>query len=152
MDYLLDTNVLLVYVRGSVPSRKLEEDLKILTGDNRVVLSVVSVGEIKSLAIQNHWGDRKIAKLDALLNRFLIADINVEEIIDRYAEIDAFSQGKWPGKKADFTSKNMGKNDLWIAATGSVLNLVLITADGDFDHLDKEYLILRKVNFKDYLG
>ena len=36
----------------------------------------------------------------------------------------------------------MGKNDLWIAATSSVYDLVLVTTDKDFDHLDKEYLQL----------
>lgn len=151
MDYLLDTNILLVYVRGNLQARNLEKDLRILTGENRVVISVVSEGEIKSLAIQNNWGSRKLAKLEELLNRFLIADINVEELIDKYAEIDAYSQGKLPGKKVNFSSKNMGKNDLWIAATGNVLNLVLITADGDFDHLEPEYLVLKKVDFDNYL-
>jgi tRNA(fMet)-specific endonuclease VapC len=31
----------------------------------------------------------------------------------------------------------MGKNDLWIAATASVLKAILLTTDHDFDHLDK---------------
>lgn len=30
----------------------------------------------------------------------------------------------------------MGKNDLWIAATTSVLKAKLLTTDNDFDHLD----------------
>jgi tRNA(fMet)-specific endonuclease VapC len=39
----------------------------------------------------------------------------------------------------------MGKNDLWIAATASVLNIPLITTDNDFIHLDKTFLTLIKV-------
>lgn len=40
----------------------------------------------------------------------------------------------------------MGKNDLWIAATASVLNLELLTTDSDFDHLGGKYLKLNKIN------
>ncbi len=43
------------------------------------------------------------------------------------------------------TPGNMGKNDLWIAATASVLNLELLTTDSDFDHLDGEFIKLRKI-------
>jgi tRNA(fMet)-specific endonuclease VapC len=34
----------------------------------------------------------------------------------------------------------MGKNDLWIAATAKVLGGVLLTTDGDFDHLNPSAL------------
>ncbi len=34
----------------------------------------------------------------------------------------------------------MGKNDLWIAATASVLNAHLLVIDHDFDHLDGVFL------------
>ena len=83
-----------------------------------------------------------------LLESFIVADINVEEIIERYAEIDAFSQGKLIDKTAKFSAKNMGKNDVWIAATASVLDIILITTDKDFNHLDKEYLNLKLIDLK----
>lgn len=150
MDYLLDTNILLIYARGNNLTEKIEEDLKLLTGDNQLVISVVSVGEIKSLAIKNNWGSKKIQKLARLLSKFIVADINVEKITDRYAEIDAYSQGKLPRKKGKFSSRNMGKNDLWIAATGSVLQIVVVTTDGDFDHLAEEYIKLKKININNY--
>ena len=38
------------------------------------------------------------------------------------------------------SSRNMGKNDLWIAAAASVLNAKLLTTDKDFDHLNEEFL------------
>jgi len=151
MDYLLDTNILLVYVRADQVARAIEKDLKLMTGNHNLTTSIVSVGEIKSIAIKNKWGNRKIKRLEDLLENFLVADINVEEIVDRYAEVDAYSQGKLPGEKVDFSSRNMGKNDLWIAATGSVLKMVLITTDGDFDHLGGKYLKIKKLNLKNYL-
>ena len=83
-----------------------------------------------------------------LLESFIVADINVEEIIERYAEIDAFSQGKLIDKTAKFSAKNMGKNDVWIADTASVLDIILITTDKDFNHLDKDYLNLKLIDLK----
>ena len=64
---------------------------------------------------------------------------NVEEIIDKYAEIDAYSQGKLPDTKVDFSARNMGKNDLWIAATTKLIEAELITTDKDFEHLDNKF-------------
>lgn len=106
----------------------------------------MSLGEIRSIAKQHNWGKRKIVALENIISDFLIADINVETIIERYAEIDAYSQGKLDGKKTIFPSRNMGKNDLWIAATASVFDLELLTTDKDFEHLDKEYLKLNRID------
>ena len=39
----------------------------------------------------------------------------------------------------------MGKEDLWIAATASVLNAILITTDKDFQHLDNEFIKLEYI-------
>ena len=78
--------------------------------------------------------------LDEILNSLIIADINSEDVIDRYAEIDAFSQGKLKDAPLPMTTRNMGKNDLWIAATASVINATLLTTDKDFEHLHEEYV------------
>jgi len=94
MNYFLDTNILLIYLRDNERSRQVESELNLLSKANNLVISVVSVGEIKSIAKKNNWGTRKIKKLNEMLQDFLIADINTEDIIERYAEIDAFSQGK----------------------------------------------------------
>ena len=150
MNFILDTNLVLVYLRDNDLSRKIEQDLKLLSGEHNLIISVVSVGELKSLAIQNQWGEKKIKSLLHTLSSFLITDINTEEILDRYAEIDAFSQGKLEGKKVNFSSRNMGKNDLWIAATASIYHLELLTTDNDFQHLNDEYLKLRLIQLARY--
>lgn len=64
------------------------------------------------------------------------------DLIDRYAEIDAYSQGKLADKPlpGGMSSRNMGKNDIWIAATASVTKSVLVTTDTDFEHLNGVYL------------
>ena|GEM_PF-5103103 len=62
-----------------------------------------------------------------------------------YAEIDAYSQGKLKERPLGTTPRNMGKNDLWIAASASVLNLTLVTTDQDFDHLSPSFLELQRL-------
>lgn len=42
------------------------------------------------------------------------------------------------------SSRNMGKNDLWIAAIASVFDMTLLTTDADFNHLNNHFL---KVEF-----
>lgn len=80
--------------------------------------------------------------MENILNRLIIVDVNSEDVIERYAEIDAYSQNRLKGKPLGVSARNMGKNDLWIAATASLINAKLITTDNDFNHLHKVYLDL----------
>jgi tRNA(fMet)-specific endonuclease VapC len=141
MDYLWDTNILIHFVRNSETYQNLDEKHRFFEAGNRTFISVVSVGEIYSLAIQLDWGQRKIVELQNILARLSHYPIN-DEIILAYAQIDAFSQGKL--KKSPLpkgiTARNMGKNDIWIAATASVLQMPLLTLDNDFVHLSPTYL------------
>jgi predicted nucleic acid-binding protein len=38
----------------------------------------------------------------------------------------------------------MGKNDLWIAATAHAMDAMLLTTDGDFDHLHNVFFEVQK--------
>ena len=150
MNYFLDTNLLLVYIRNNLPAKRIEQDLQLFDGTHNLITSVVSVGELRSIAKQNKWGSRRIQEMEDVLSDFLVADINSEDVLERYAEVDAFSQGKLAGTKSEFSSRNMGKNDLWIAATASVLQAELFTTDRDFEHLSDKYLKLRTIRLEDY--
>lgn len=150
MDYLLDTNIILIYTRDNPMTERLEADLELFNETHRLFASIVSVAEIRSIAFQNNYGERRIAHLENLLQKFSIIDINHEDILERYVEIDAFSQGKHPRLRSEFSARNMGKNDLWIAATSSVYGLTLITTDKDFEHLDTVFLEVRRVDLRDY--
>lgn len=147
MDYLLDANIVLSYLRQSKLTDKIDNQYAPLSEENTPIISVVSIGEIKSIAIQNNWGKKRTDLLALFLTQFLIADINVESIIDKYAEIDAFSQDKLPENPLWITARNMGKNDLWIAATASILGAKLLTTDNDFEHLNGKYLEIEIVQF-----
>lgn len=67
-----------------------------------------------------------------------ILDTNILLIYLRDKNISQTINDKLLGE----SSRNIGKNDLWIAATASVLNIPLITTDKDFLHLDKIFLKL----------
>lgn len=135
MPIFIDTNIIIELLRegGEAVSAYINHKKE------AVYVSYASAAEVKSFAIQNNWGALKLAKLQALLNSFVILELQGDAILNAYVEIDTFSQGEnktIPSK----LSQNMGKNDLWIAATASVLELTLITTDKDFDHLNGVFL------------
>jgi tRNA(fMet)-specific endonuclease VapC len=150
MNYLLDTNIVLIYTRGSALAEEIDNKYNLFDSSNDLYISVVTVAELKSIIIQRNYGEKKIRILEDLMQNFSIIDINITEILDRYAEIDAYSQGKLMGKKGDFTARNMGKNDLFIAATSSVYDLILITTDNDFNHLTPEYIKVEKIDIEKF--
>jgi len=148
MNYLLDTNIVLLSIRSEHFRHFLLE--KYFSTTQIPIISVVSIGELRSLAIRNDWGENKWLKMSKILDSFLVSDIHSEDIIQRYAEIDAFSQGKTK-LNVSFSAKNMEKNDLWIAATTSILSATLLTTDKDFDHLNDIFLKVERIDYKNIL-
>jgi predicted nucleic acid-binding protein len=144
--YVLDTNILVGYIRDAPYSRFIDDKFAPFEGDNFALVSIVTHGELFSLAYQLGWGKKKRAHLRSQLSEVSVLNIDYTEIIDCYAEIDAYSQGKLKGKPLGTSSRNMGKNDLWIAATASVTEASLLTTDKDFNHLDGEYLDVQYVD------
>lgn len=141
---VLDTNMLLIRLRNTNKWQYLEDFYQF--GNPSVVLAIssVSIGELLSIAVRNNWGSRKLEMLEKLLQEFLIIPVDSDELYEMYAQIDAFSQGKSAYKyKVLFSARNMGKNDLWIAATAALLNAELLTTDKDFTHLNGVFLTLQ---------
>src|SRR5690606_3254034 len=115
-----------------------------------IIVSVVTKAELESFIGQNSWGKPKIEKLNTILEEISYIDIsNADQLlIDSYTEIDAFSKRKTMDKRVALlkgSSKKMGKNDLWIAATAYSLDIPLMTTDGDFDHLNKTLMDIIKI-------
>jgi tRNA(fMet)-specific endonuclease VapC len=140
---LLDTNILVQLSKDSA-LRLLERVVN--PDDHELYISIASIAEIKSIALQNLWGGRKWQIIDRVLDEAVIIEIN-EDLANTYAEIDAFSQRRNPAYN-DYlfkTPRNMGKNDLWIAATGALLGLQLVTTDTDFNHLHQVFLDVRLI-------
>jgi tRNA(fMet)-specific endonuclease VapC len=129
--YLLDTNVLVHYVRASEVWTRVRDKYQPLTTDPRPVVSVVSVGEIRSLALQWKWGAKKLDQMDYALGFFKILTIHEPDLIRAYATIDAYCEE---------SGQPLGKNDVWIAATAGVTGAHLLTTDRDFDRLAPRFL------------
>jgi tRNA(fMet)-specific endonuclease VapC len=134
--YLLDTNILVLLMRGKEAGIAIDSAFGLRRGMGRCVISVVTVGEMKSFARKRGWGSQKLADLDRLLGQLVQLNINHGSIIDAYAEIDSLSEQG---------GRQMGKNDLWIAATAKVSGATLLTTDGDFDHLAGTHIIRIKI-------
>ena len=144
MNYLWDTNILVHYIRDSDKYHDWRTHFKFFEEGNNVFLSVINIGEIESLAYQLNWGASRRQRLQEIIKDIQLIGI-YEEIIHAYAEIDAFSQGKLAGRPLRLTPRNMGKNDIWLAATAHIGQFKFITTDNDFNHLDKQYIQLLKV-------
>ena len=138
MRIIYDTNILLQILRDGQSSNKIQSVFDLCDAEESICL--VTLAEIRSLSIQFRWGAIRRAKMEELLFRLVILDINVPEIIDRYVEIDCYSKGKHLTRAGNFSAIKMGKNDLWIAATASVYECKLLTTDLDFGHLRDEFI------------
>ena len=121
---VFDTNVVIAHVRRyqRLPAR--------------AVLPFVVAGELKAFALKTNWGYQRVSFLEHILDEYPIAVIG-QVLPDIYARLDAYSQGKLLGQPLPkgMSARNMGKNDLWIAATALDLDMPLHTVDNDFDHL-----------------
>ena len=129
--YLLDTNIPVHLVRGDAVGEHIRTLYTPALLEPRPLISIVTEGELRSLAYQFRWGKSKVEQALFYLSYFKRVSIDQAEIYEAYAAIDAYSVSM--GYK-------MGKNDLWIAATAHVTEACILTTDRDFDHLDPMFL------------
>lgn len=150
MQYLvLDTCIILHILRNKVTGQAVMNWLSSLASMPVIVISVVTRAELESLKVQQGWGTARCNALNAFLAQVTYVDISHADtaLLAAYAQIDAYSKGKGnnpAGNKKPGSANTMGKNDLWIAATAHVLGTTLVTADGDFDHLNGTFLTVKK--------
>ncbi|MEM6299198.1 MAG: type II toxin-antitoxin system VapC family toxin [Bacteroidota bacterium] len=150
MDYLLDTNIVIIYSKSKDLASQIEKDYQLFVEENNLAISIVSLAEINSIIHQFRIGDKRRSGIDKILDKTTKLDISYDDILQKYEEIDAYSQGRYQSKTSNFTAINMGKNDLWIAATASAFDLTLVTTDKDFMHLEGEFLNLIFVDLNKY--
>lgn len=143
--YILDTSILLHYIRQSPLSARIENELQLMSQDVVPLVAAVSIGEIEGFVQRRNWGDKKINILKKLLSRILVVDIagQDEKLMRAYATLNNYSQNWLPDKPLG-RSVSIGQNDLWIAAVARVANAELITADGDFDHFNGTWFGVHK--------
>jgi tRNA(fMet)-specific endonuclease VapC len=144
MNLLFDTNIL-IFINRTKDEDKIRDFLN--PNGNDIYISYTSIAEVESFALQNNWSKNKIHRFNHFIDEARTIQID-DVLLKTYVDIDAFSQRKHPNytNYSFETPRNMGKHDLWIAATASILNLTLVTTDKDFDHLNEEFLKVRFIN------
>ncbi len=135
-NYVLDTGVLIGYVRGAPYAAYVEKKFSPSTAPNLATISTVSIGELYSFALRRNWGPTKQAGLATLLRSIPATPVAHQTILQKFSEIDAFNHRQHPSLPLPVSGHTMGDNDIWVAATASVLNANLLTTDHDFDHLN----------------
>ncbi|MEM6396202.1 MAG: PIN domain-containing protein [Bacteroidota bacterium] len=140
MRYVLDTNVLVHHVRSDATMSYLEDTYNPFGAENMAIISIATVAEILALAKQFGWGRSKNETIQDLFNGAIITEIRSTDLIEAYVEIDSFSHDVHDKYDLDTSHRNMGKNDIWIAATAMVTDSILLTSDADFNHLNGKFL------------
>ena len=133
---ILDTNILVHYVRDDLMWSQIRVEYQLLLVEPTPIISIVSAGELRSLAQQWNWGRAKRDRMEFALGYFRIVPLDTPEQVSIYAEIDNCCLAR---------GRVMGKNDLWIATTAALTDARLLTTDCDFDLLDTVFLNLELV-------
>ena len=100
---ILDSNILLHYVRQNPLAEEIERRYRLMAANPPPLISVVSEGELRALALQLVWGTQRRQRLENLFNYFRIIPLPFAQIVDAFAEIDDFSRRNGVA---------MGKNDV----------------------------------------
>ena len=120
---LLDTNILIYWFRGKARSKALAALYDLGDRKDRPWVSVISLGEARSLTRKWDWSPTKVQLLINMLRELPVLDIYHESVIEAYAEIDHFSRK---------SGQPMSQNDLWIAALCVQWGIPLLTRDRHF--------------------
>ena len=137
MLFLLDTNILLAFIRLGLLGLYLDATYRLYTLQPSPLVSIVTEAELRALALKHNWGPEKMASLQRLLNPLQIVPLPFRNIVEAYATIDVFCERH---------GYALGKNDIWIAATANVTGATLLTTDRDFEPLHGRYLQCAWVN------
>lgn len=130
--FLVDTNVVVHYVRASWLADEVESQFHLRHRAERPLLCVVSIGELFALTRKLSWGQRKRDELVQLLRELVVVDINSGPVLEAYGELSHWTENQ--GLK-------MGQqNDIWIAAVAKATGARLITTDKDFDSLHPHHI------------
>lgn len=143
--FVIDTNIVINVTRSLDFQAFLHDEFDFFNPANELILSLVSVAELRSLNGRSSLGERRMLRQLNFFKQISILAPDKRMLVP-YANIDNFSLGKLPNRPSSVSAIKMGKNDLWIAATAVVENAELITTDKDFIHLNGEFLTVHYVD------
>ena len=138
--YLLDTNVLLHWLRGSKVCETIDAQFQLMSSAFRPMICEVTLGELEAFAMSSKWGEERRKKLVEVKSKLVVVDLSDDRIMKAYAEFSTLAKNQGLAIFHD-------KNDLWIAAATKVTGATVLTTDGkaflalrDGKHLDAEVL------------
>ena len=106
--YLLDTNILVHFVRDSRVWRRIVGRYDLLLHDPTPLISVVSIGELRAIARRNGWGLRRLSQADYICSHLLPVTIGDDPIFNAYAlDRDPYH----PGGPADGRKRHLDCRD-----------------------------------------
>ena len=143
-SYCLDTNILIHLVRGKSLGKSIDQAYGLSAAPYQHTISIVSHAEMQVLCDRKNWGEPKRLALDKALKQFVTIDIVGSLIVEAYRKVEEANAAHHEGHR------NMGKNDIWIAATAMVAGLALLSADKDFNHLNGKLLEVLYVDPQSY--
>jgi predicted nucleic acid-binding protein len=137
---LLDTNVVLELVRNKDLGKWISAQFELADATHRPLISIVTVGEIWTLADEFSFGQTKRDFLDKVLSTLVILDISHESVIEAYVVVNRACRQAIGG------ARTLSKNDLWIAATAIAANAAIVTSDRDFLFLNPDPCLVHYVD------
>lgn len=148
MSYLLlDTCIISGIIKQDPPTVQALQNEFAPTSARPYAVSIVTRAELAVMAYLNNWGAARAQLMAKLLSQCLEIPIASDDVVQTFAELEAFRRNKpVPGRPRIGSAVAMGENDVWIAATAYVLGAELLTADGDFDHLNGVYFPVHKIS------
>src|ERR1035441_6682653 len=90
--YLLDTGILLHWVRGSKVATVVDGQFQLRTANFRPLICEVSLGEIEAFARSEEWGEQKRSKLKELKKELIAVDISDSRVIEAYADLSSLAK------------------------------------------------------------
>lgn len=127
--YVLDTNVLLHLIRGQALETKIDQAFGLTSSLHRQIVWIVTEAELWVMADRKGWGEAKRSALQHALDNLVVIPIDGTDLVDAYVRVARADSAAVEG------ARNMGKNDIWIAATSYYTQFPLLTTDKDFRFL-----------------
>ncbi len=133
-SYVLDTNILLALIRGKALGESIDSAFGLRANLQRHVVSIASQAELLVLADRNKWAQAKRDAVNVMFQHLVVLPIDGEALLDAYVQVSRTDMTWHEGPR------NMGKNDIWIAATAISTGLPLLTTDKDFAFLNGNFM------------
>ena len=90
--YLLDTGILLHWIRGGKIAENIDGQFQLRTSPFRPLICEVTLGEMEAFARDTKWKDTRRAKLKDLKKELIAVDISDYRVIEAYADISTLAR------------------------------------------------------------